>query len=65
MAKEFVVLRNGKYVVDRVDSKAEAEAIAIALLQESPNSSFEYGKMDKRVFTTRTEESFEYGEEVY
>ena len=65
MAKEFVVIRNNADVVERCDSKAEAEAVALEYLQKFPRSSFEFGKMDKRIFTTATEVSFEYGEEPY
>ena len=65
MAKEFVVIRNSNDVVERCDSKAEAEAVALEYLQKFPRSSFEFGKLDKRIFTSATEASFEYGEEVY
>lgn len=65
MAKEFVVIRNNNDVVQRCDSKAEAEAVALEFLQKYPRSSFEFGKLDKRVFTTSTEVEFEYGEETY
>ena len=54
MAKAFVVIKNGKYIVARVDSKGEAEDAALELLAESPSATFESGKLDKRVYTTTT-----------
>ena len=65
MAKEFIVVKDGKDIVDRVDSKAEAEASALAFLSESPNASFEFGKLDKRIFTFRNNVSYDYQEETY
>ena len=65
MAKAFVVIQNGNDVVDRVDSKSEAEARCQELLTKSPEASFEFGKLDKRMFTSIIPASREYQEEVY
>lgn len=65
MAKEYIVLKNGKYIVDRLDSKQDAEDRALELLNESPGASFESGKLDKRVWYTTTDPDPIFNEEVY
>ena len=65
MAKAFVVIKNGNRIVERADSKQEAEARAEALLVENPSASYEFGKLDKRIFNNRTESVYVPGEENY
>ena len=66
MAKAYIVIKNGTAVVDRVGSKAEAEAKATALRDANPEASFEFGKMDKRLYNTvATEKTYSPDEEVY
>lgn len=54
MAKNFIVLKNNKHVSARVEDKAEAEALCAALSIESPLATFEFGKLDKKYYTTFT-----------
>lgn len=65
MAKAFVVIQNSTRVVARADSKQEAEAIAESLRDKYHGASFEFGKMDKRLFTTRGDTVYTPDEEIY
>ena len=66
MAKAFVVIQNGDRVVARLDSKAEAQTHAEDLRDAYPEASFEYGKMDKRLYSTvATTKTYDPAEEVY
>lgn len=52
MAKSFVVIKNGTRVVDRFDTKQAAEAYANEQRDTNPQAIFEFGKLDKRMYTT-------------
>lgn len=52
MAKAFVVIQNLTRVISRHDSKQEAEDAAELARAENPRASFEFGKMDKRLYTS-------------
>ena len=65
MAKAFIVVKNGRSVVARADSKAEAEQIATALRDASPMASFEFGKLNKRLFGTKVSHTITPSEETY
>lgn len=65
MSKAFVVIKNSVRVVARFDSKSEAEAYAEAERQQNPGAVFEFGKLDKKIFNTRTEVAYSPAEEVY
>lgn len=65
MAKEFIVVENGQRIVDRVDSKQEAEDRATELSNENKRASYEFGKLDKRLFHTVGNVDYTPGEEIY
>ena len=58
MAKDFVVIKNNSKVVSRVEDKGEAEALCTALSLESPTATFEFGKLDKKYYTTYNAPSY-------
>ena len=55
MAKAFVVIKNNTRVVGRYDTKAESEAAAEDLRDRYPSAVFEFGKLDKKLYTQKGE----------
>ena len=58
MAKEFVVIKNGSFVDARVDSKQDAEDLCAVLSIQNPTASYEFGKMDKKYYTIKTDATY-------
>ncbi len=65
MAKTYVIIKNGIAVVERVNSKQEAELRTSELLEENPGASYESGKLDKRVWSTYSTSVRTVEEETY
>ena len=65
MAKAYVVIQNGVKVIARLGSKQEAEAFAEAQRDKYPRASFEFGKLDKKLYTSIGEVQYTDSEEVY
>jgi hypothetical protein len=51
----FIVIKNGRKVVAREDTRRDARHKALELLAESPNATFESGKLDRLVYTVMSE----------
>lgn len=58
MAKAFVVIKNGTTVVDRVNSKQDAELVARAMRDANPRAFFEFGKLDKKLYSSESDPTF-------
>ena len=65
MAKTYVVIKNAKAVVSRWDSKQDAQADAESRRDANPRASYEFGKLDKRLYTTQADVVYTTGEETY
>jgi hypothetical protein len=52
MSSTYVVIKNSRQIVARVDTRKEARQIALEMLSKHPRAAFESGKIDRKVTVT-------------
>ena len=65
MAKSYIVIKNNREVLGRYASKQGAEDAAEALRDNFPGAAFEFGKLDKKLYTTKTDATYTPVDEDY
>ncbi len=65
MAKSYIVIKNGREVVGRVNSKQAADALAQEFRDAFPRAGFEFGKLDKKYYSTEVSATTTPQEESY